>query len=76
MSIVKQEQLYTFYVTGTNAYTSNQTDKSIESTSPENALNEFLNLLPNNWIGGIEVNDDETLNPDAMPLIDFWLEGK
>ncbi len=52
-----------------------QTERRIVHTDrPEDALAIVISSLSADWIGGIEVSDDETSLPDAMPLIDYWHE--
>ena len=41
---------------------------------PDEALKFALDDLPTDWLGNIEIYDDETSAPDEMPLIDFWVE--
>jgi hypothetical protein len=46
----------------------------IKIARPEDALAAVISKLPSNWVGGIEISDDETVGPDSMPLIDYWHE--
>lgn len=44
----------------------------IVTERPHDALSIVISSLPVNWIGGIEVMDDDFNTPDSMPLIDYW----
>lgn len=63
-----------FHVSLTNALQSTTDNLVISTERPEDALAFAISSLPVGWIGGVEVSDDETLAPDAMPLIDYWHE--
>jgi hypothetical protein len=41
---------------------------------PNEALDAALKHLPAGWLGNIEITDEETSNPNEMPLIDYWVE--
>lgn len=62
-----------FHVTARGVDQINLTFVILED-EPQNALEKVLGELPVNWIGGIEVSDDDSLGPSDMPLIDFWKE--
>lgn len=63
-----------FHVFINNAVSEQVEHQIICVDKPEKALDLAIASLPNNWVGGIEVTDDETLAPDGMPLIDYWHE--
>ena len=63
-----------FHVSLTNALQSTTDYLVISTERPEDALAFAISSLPADWVGGVEVCDDETLTPDSMPLIDYWHE--
>ena len=58
-----------------NSASPSETERRIVLTDrPEDALAIVISSLSADWIGGIEVSDDETSSPDDIPLIDYWHE--
>jgi len=42
------------------------------ASTPQEALELTLRIIPSSWSGGIEVLDEETLETCDMPLVDYW----
>ena len=61
-----------FHVAANDAYEKENFSDIYECAEPNEALHLMIQALPATWEGSIEVNDDKTLSPSAMPLIDFW----
>lgn len=47
-------------------------DLVVEGSNPQEALEEVLSQLETDWVGSIEVFDDQTMAPSEMPLLDYW----
>jgi hypothetical protein len=43
-------------------------------SDPEIALSQFLTTLPPDWEGEVSVNDDASLHPSEMPILQLWRE--
>jgi len=57
-----------------------RSDKTIISPSPGDALNDFLELLPEGWRGGVSIYDDEVGHVAStitrMSYLRFWLSSR
>lgn len=65
-----------FYVKGTDINGEEAFYLDWMAESPQDALRKSLEVIPRDWSGGIEVLDEETLEPSSMPLLDYWKEGQ
>ena len=64
-----------FFATVTDAETQTSRTTPVEANNPENALQETIKTLPEGWVGGIEIDDEESFKPDEMPLLDYWKDN-
>ena len=67
---------YRFYVQGTGLDGEEAFFLDWLASSPQEALELTLKMIPEAWSGGIEVLDEDSLDTCEMPLIDYWKEPK
>jgi hypothetical protein len=65
-----------FYISAENAKTDTTSLQMVEGTSPEDALQQFLPSLLSGWEGSVSVDDDLSLHPSEMPLVEVWYGPK
>jgi len=51
-------------------------NRTVISSSPEEALASFLLVLPYGWRGGVSVFDDQNCHEDEMPILHNYVGAK
>jgi hypothetical protein len=51
-------------------------NRTVISSSPEEALASFLRVLPYGWRGGVSVFDDQNCHEDEMPILHTYVGAR
>jgi len=51
-------------------------NRTVISSSPDEALASFLRFLPHGWRGGVSVFDDQNCHEDEMPILHTYVRAE